>query len=198
MAEQPTAAEVARAVADVLDRHGLGYAIGGAIALGFYAAPRATIDVDINIFVPPADGLSVALRALSDAGFAPHEDEATLHARANAEGQFRGTISGLRVDVFVPAIAYYAELADRRRQVVLLGRPAWILGPEDLVVLKLMFFRRKDLADVEALLRDQGVSVDRARCGGAELTGDHPRWPRTRRVSSRRRSAYAGQPMRQA
>jgi hypothetical protein len=173
MAEQPTAAEVARAVADVLDRHGLGYAIVGAIALGFYAAPRATIDVDINIFVPPADGLSVALRALSDAGFVAHEDDATLHARANAEGQFRGTISGLRVDVFVPAIAYYAELADRRRQVVLLGRPAWILGPEDLVVLKLMFFRRKDLADVEALLRDQGVSVDRTfiRAKLIELVG---------------------------
>jgi hypothetical protein len=55
-----------------------------------------------------------------------------------------------------------------------------------------MFFRRKDLADVEALLRDQGVSVDRtfiraklielvgharvdrARCGCTELTGDQP------------------------
>ncbi len=38
----------------------------------------------------------------------------------------------------------------------------WILGPEDLVVLKLMFFRRKDLADVEAVLRDQRGSLDRS------------------------------------
>jgi hypothetical protein len=173
MAEQPTAAEVARAVADRLDHHGLAYAIGGAIALGFYAVPRATVDVDINIFVPPADGLSAALSALTEAGFVPNEGDAALHARANAEGQFRGSIGGLRVDVFVPAIAYYAELADRRRQVVLLGRPAWVLGPEDLVVLKLMFFRRKDLADVEALLRDQGVSVDRTfiRAKLIELVG---------------------------
>jgi hypothetical protein len=28
-------------------------------------------------------------------------------------------------------------------------------------VLKMMFFRRKDLADVEAVLRDQGTSLDR-------------------------------------
>jgi len=64
--------------------------------------------------------------------------------------------------VFVPAIPYYAELATRRRQVPLLGQSTWILGPEDLVVLKMMFFRRKDLADVEAVLRDQGGSFDRA------------------------------------
>jgi hypothetical protein len=159
--EPQTAAEVARAVADVLDRHGMPYAIGGAIALGFYAVPRATVDVDINVFVSPTDQLSNALAALAEAGFVAHEDEPALRARAIAEGQFQGSICGLRIDVFVPAIPYYAELAARRRQVTLLGRPLWVLSPEDLVVLKLMFFRRKDLADVEAILRDQGGSIDR-------------------------------------
>jgi predicted nucleotidyltransferase len=161
MAEGATAAEVARAVADALERHGLPYALGGAIALGFYAAPRATVDVDVNVFVPPADELPRALAALADAGFTPDEDERRLQARANAEGQFRGSIGGMRVDVFVPAIAYYAQLASRRREVTLLGRRLWIVGPEDLVVLKMMFFRRKDLADVEAILRDQQSSLDR-------------------------------------
>jgi hypothetical protein len=161
MAEQPTAAEVARAVGDALERHGLPYAIGGAIALGFYAVPRATVDVDINIFVSPVEDLSAALAALAETGFVADENEAALHARANSEGQFRGTVAGLRVDVFVPAIAYYAEIGARRQQVILLGRPAWIVGPEDLVVLKMMFFRRKDLADVEAVLRDRGKSFDR-------------------------------------
>ena len=148
-------------IADALDRHGLPYAIGGAIALGFYAVPRATVDVDVNIFVPPADQLARALTALADAGFVADEEESQLRVRANSEGQFRGAISGLRVDVFVPAIAYYAQLATRRRQVTLLGKPLWILSPEDLVVLKMMFFRRKDLADVEAVLRDQAPSLDR-------------------------------------
>jgi predicted nucleotidyltransferase len=161
MAEGATAAEVARAVADALERHGLPYALGGAIALGFYAAPRATVDVDVNVFVPPADELPRALAALADAGFTPDEDERRLQVRANAEGQFRGSIGGMRVDVFVPAIAYYAQLASRRREVTLLGRRLWIVGPEDLVVLKMMFFRRKDLADVEAILRDQQSSLDR-------------------------------------
>lgn len=173
MAEQATAAEVARAVADVLDRHGLPYAIGGAIALGFYAVPRATVDVDVNIFVDPADRLPAALAALGEAGFVADEPEAELRARAKSEGQFRGRVSGLRVDVFVPAIPYYGDLAARRRQVTLLGRPVWILSPEDLVVLKLMFFRRKDLADAEAILRDQGAALDRhfVRATLTELLG---------------------------
>ena len=44
MVEPQTAAELARLLADVLERHGLPYAIGGAIALGFYAPPRARAD----------------------------------------------------------------------------------------------------------------------------------------------------------
>lgn len=171
--ETPTAAEVARALADVLERHGLPYAIGGAIALGFYAPPRATVDVDVNVFVAPITDLERALDALRDAGFSPSEDDDRLRRRAREEGQFRGTAAGLRVDVFVPAIDYYADLANRRRQVALLGRPLWILAAEDLAVLKLMFFRRKDLADVEALLRELGPSIDRrfVRAKLIELVG---------------------------
>lgn len=163
MTERWTAADVARVVADVLDRHGLPYAIGGAIALGFYAPPRATVDVDVNVFVSPTDELDDLLAALTDAGFVPDGDQGRLRQSAVEEGQFRGAIEGLRVDVFVPAIPFYGLMQGRRREVVLLGRPLWILGPEDLAVLKLMFFRRKDLADVEAIFRDQGASLDRDR-----------------------------------
>jgi hypothetical protein len=161
MTDLPTAADIARRVADVLERRGLPYAIGGAIALGFYAAPRATIDVDVNIFVPPAERLHEILAALAEVGFSPHDDPAVLERNAISEGQFRGTVEGLRLDVFVPAIPYYAELMNRRREASLLGRPIWILDAADLVVLKMMFFRRKDLADVESILRNLGPDLDR-------------------------------------
>lgn len=171
MAEPATAAEVARSVADALERHDLPYAIGGAIALGFYAPPRATVDV--NVFVSPDEGIDPLLAALEEEGFAPMDPPETLKRLAREEGQFRGTIKGLRVDVFVPAIPFYAQLEDRRREVVLFRRPMWILSAEDLSILKLMFFRRKDLADVEAILRDQRSSFDReyVRATIADLVG---------------------------
>lgn len=166
-----TAPEVARSLADVLEREALPYAIGGALALGFYALPRATADVDINVFVPPAaiDRVFGVLRL----GGVRVEDEAQARQQAGAEGQFRGYVGHMRVDIFVPAFVFYASLAQRRRQVSLLGRPAWILGPEDLVILKMMFFRRKDLADVEAILGEQS-SLDRSyvRRTLTELVGD--------------------------
>ena len=61
MAEMQTAPEIARAIADALDKRRIGYAIGGAIALGYYAVSRATVDVDVNVFVPPAMGIDDAL-----------------------------------------------------------------------------------------------------------------------------------------
>lgn len=160
MDEPATAVDIARRLADALEAAGLPYAIGGALALGYYAVPRATVDVDINIFVPPATDLPSALQALQGAGFTPDGAVAAIQRQATTDGQFRGYIHGLRVDVFVPTIDYYAELQQRRRQVPLSGRSAWVLGPEDIAVLKLMFYRRKDLADVESLLREQSGSLD--------------------------------------
>lgn len=161
MSETPTAVDVALAVADALDRHGIPYAIGGALALGFYAPPRATVDVDVNAFVAVEPGIDDVMEALGEAGFSAEGSIQTIRETAAESGQFRGWMHGVRVDVFVPAIPYYRELEATRRQVALLGRTIWILGPEDLAVLKLMFFRRKDLADVEALLRNQ-PALDRA------------------------------------
>ncbi|MGH7900002.1 MAG: hypothetical protein ACREQQ_18750 [Candidatus Binatia bacterium] len=162
MADIPNAADLAREIADALEADGISYAIGGAIALGFYTAPRATRDVDVNVFVPPAKGLGGLLDSLGRLGFEAAATPEALRRSTLEEGQFQGSIRGMRVDVFVPALDYYGTLETRRRRVSLLGRPLWILAPEDLVVLKMVFFRRKDLADVEAELTDQKPELDRA------------------------------------
>jgi hypothetical protein len=159
MTDALTAVDIARRLADVLERHSIRYAIGGALALAYYAPPRATIDVDINVFVPPRDGMDRLLNILAEAGFAA-DNPADAAASAADDGQFRGRVAGIRVDVFVPAIQFYEDLAAHTRRVPLLDRPIEILGPEDLLTLKMMFFRRKDLADVEAVLRGPAETVD--------------------------------------
>jgi hypothetical protein len=158
-----TAAQVARAIADALERRKVPYAIGGAIALAFYAPPRATVDVDVNIFVSGERGLTKALEVLNACGFVAEAEPATLLRQAREEGQFRGRVEGIRVDVFVSTVPFYKDLRRRVRGAVLLGRPLKILAAEDLIVLKLIFFRRKDLADAEAVLRDQGPAIDRKK-----------------------------------
>lgn len=42
------------------------YAIGGAIALGFYTPPRATVDVDVNAFVALVADLDSCLEPMTN------------------------------------------------------------------------------------------------------------------------------------
>ena len=49
----PSASDVARDLAVALDARGQEYALGGAIALGFWGEPRGTLDVDVTLFLPP-------------------------------------------------------------------------------------------------------------------------------------------------
>jgi hypothetical protein len=47
---------------DVFGRDGIGYAIGGALALAEYAEPRATADIDVTVrTLPSSAGIVVAL-----------------------------------------------------------------------------------------------------------------------------------------
>jgi len=68
----------------------------------------------------------------------------------------------VRVDVFVPSIPFYAEAERRRVQTQIAGRTTWVHSAEVLAVFKLLFFRPKDLLDVERMLQIQAAAFDRA------------------------------------
>jgi hypothetical protein len=42
-----------------LERRDIPHAFGGAIAVDYYRVPRATIDIDLNVFVPSEDHMRV-------------------------------------------------------------------------------------------------------------------------------------------
>jgi hypothetical protein len=67
---------------------------------------------------------------------------------------------GRRLDVFLPIAAIYAAARLRRKKMPVGDRQVMVWDAETLCVFKMMFFRRKDLADVEAILRTQGDDLD--------------------------------------
>ena len=152
------AADAGLRIAAGLERAGLPYALGGALALGAHGVPRGTLDVDVNLFVPEArlpEG-TACLRALGI-----EVDEAAARARARIDGMFVGTWAGIRIDVFVPSIPFSDEAERTRVRLTDPGRTSvWFLSAEALAVFKLLFFRRKDLADLERLLAVQGPALD--------------------------------------
>lgn len=98
-------------IAAALERHGVSYALGGALAYGQYGIPRATNDVDVNVFVDPPS-LAPVVAALRSLGIDVDEDAA--RTQAEAEGLFIVWFADLRVDVFTPSIAFAWE-AERTR-----------------------------------------------------------------------------------
>lgn len=142
-----------------LESAGIPYAIGGAIAYGFWGVPRGTRDLDINLFVA-ADAGGPAIATLLGAGL---EIDAAEALRSGAErGDARGAYDGVPIDLFFVSIPLHESAARRTTQVPLLGSTIRILSAEDLTLFKLLFFRGKDIVDVERLVAVQGTRLDRA------------------------------------
>ena len=152
------AATVARQLAEQLELRHQEYAVGGAIALGYWGTPRGTVDVDLTVYLP-ADKPSDCTWLLQDIGCELSAAEAVQSLREN--GFCRVSYAGMRVDVFLPTVPFYEAARVRRKPAALAGQPVMIWDAESLTVFKMMFFRRKDLADVEQILRAQGASLDR-------------------------------------
>lgn len=146
-----------RTVARALRAAGIPYAFGGAIALGYYAQPRATYDIDVNIFLPESDGRRV-LTVLGDAGV-PNDME-YVTPLIERDGQVRLVWGDIPLDLFFATVPFLDTCATRTRDVVFEGEQIAILSAEDLAVCKVLFNRPKDWADLRDMLRIQLDAMD--------------------------------------
>jgi predicted nucleotidyltransferase len=150
--------QLAAKLAKSLEERQIEYAIGGALALGYWISPRATLDVDLTLFLPH-DQPSRCLQVLSEIGC--QFDSVAASASLLEHGFCRISSDEVTVDVFVPINDFYQVAQQRRRRVVMANQDVWIWDAATLAVFKLMFFRRKDIADLEMILRSQGRQLDR-------------------------------------
>ena len=170
----PTLAERVVALDGALEA--VPHAFGGALALAYYAEPRATVDIDINVFVPAErfDEVAAPLRAL---GVTIDEDVAALVAR---DGQVRVWWDATPVDLFFAYDAFHDVAARARRTVPFADGEIPILAAEHLVVCKVVFNRAKDWVDIDAML-ELGHALDTAEVlrWVARIAGDEdPRYER--------------------
>jgi predicted nucleotidyltransferase len=156
--QKPEPAELAVLVARQLEDAGVPYAIGGAIAYGYWGNPRGTRDLDVNIFVS-ADRAGPALDTLLRMGI--RLDPERVLATAQERGDARVFYEDVPIDLFFISIPLHESAAERTVPVTLLGQTIRVLSAEDLAVLKLLFFRGKDVVDIERIVAIQGVKLDR-------------------------------------
>ena len=135
------------AIHEALDAVKVPHAIGGALALAYYAEPRATIDVDVNVFVPTERWPQVR-DALSPLGVDVGVDAAAL----DRDGQARLWWDRNPVDLFFSYDPFHDEMRRAARRVPFAEATIPILSPEHLAVCKAIFDRPKDWLDIEQIL----------------------------------------------
>jgi hypothetical protein len=157
MTGRTDAGEAGRAIADALRAANLPHALGGALALGVAGVPRGTKDVDVNVFV----GLDEVPRVISTlASLGIVLDAPAALRRAERDGMFVGTWDGMRIDVFVPSIPFSFEANRTAIEIEVDGWRGRFLSAEAIAVFKLLFFRGKDLVDLERLIGVRGDRLD--------------------------------------
>jgi hypothetical protein len=139
-----------------LDEAALPHAFGGALALAWCTRrPRATSDIDVNIFVP-ASSAGLVLDALPPSVTHGRRDA----LRLERDGQARLHWDSTPVDVFLNTTDFHEAVMSRATFEPFGGEMVPFLACADLAVFKAFFDRRRDWADVEDMLVAGTVDAD--------------------------------------
>ena len=179
----PTLAERVVAIENSLSR--VPHAFGGALALAYYAEPRATIDIDLNLFIP-ADRFGEVADPLHALGAASKDP--ALTAVVMRDGQGRVMWDNTPIDLFFAYDPFHDAAGAARRVVPFADKTINILAPEHLVVCKVVFNRPRDWVDIDAMLAD-GTEIELPEVFRwvVRLLGDEdPRFNRVVSVLTRR------------
>jgi hypothetical protein len=144
-------------ITSFLDRARVPYMLIGGLAIAMWGEPRATLDVDLSVWVDP-DGFDDAVRAIC-AHFSSLPD-ALLFAR-RARVLPIATADGVRADIVFASLPLEREFIDRACKKVVEGSEVRVASVEDLIYMKLISERAKDVDDARRLIRRFRGTIDR-------------------------------------
>lgn len=139
----------------LLNDLGIEWAVAGGVAANLYRDDaRATGDMDIMLVAAVADMAHVADEFRRNGWAITHRPSDQWLVRA-AHPEFG------RIDLIAAETEYQRVAIRRAKEATIDGDACKVLAAEDVIVLKMIANRYKDLADVESIL-EAGVTLDRA------------------------------------
>jgi hypothetical protein len=164
------AAKTLADLAPVLESLGLRWYLFGAQAAIHYGSPRATADVDVTVELAARTYVEL-LRALESAGIAPRLELDDAFVERARVLPLVHTATGMGVDVVLAGPGPEDAFLARARQASFEGVEVRIASPTDIVVMKILAGRPKDLDDVAGILRARPPDLDPGEARGllAEL-----------------------------
>jgi hypothetical protein len=127
---------------------GIPHAFGGAMALAAYVEPRGTDDLDLGVFT----GSDEAEHLVSVLGSLGMDTEVDLEVIKSGDWG-RLYWDETPVDFFFSYTPMHFEMQERVRQLSVSGSEVPVLGPEDVIGLKVVFNRPKDWVDIDNILQ---------------------------------------------
>jgi len=137
-----------------------GLVIGG-VAASVLGRPRVTKDVDLLILLPE-NAWDAFLAAGKRHGFEPRVPDALALARELRMLLLRHTPSGVDIDISVGSLLFEEEALARGQHRKVGGVLLLLPTPEDLIIMKAVAHRDRDLSDIEGVL-DTNPKLDKKR-----------------------------------
>jgi hypothetical protein len=165
-------------VAQLLEKLGVAYEIGGSLASSLHGVPRSTLDADIVADLTPQTALAFT-RELGDEYY--QNAEAIVRAvREKRSFNIIHLATMLKIDVFALKDSAFsrAEFARRVRTPFpnATGPLVWVSSPEDIILHKLCWYEAGD----KAAQRQYADAVGVLRVASAKLDAAHlARWAET-------------------
>lgn len=145
-------------VAALLDATGTPYMIIGGLANIVWGEPRATLDIDVTVWVEdwhiPAfvERLRERFALLVDQPLAFVAETRVLPVESH----------GVRVDFIFGQLPFEQDAIARAKTLLLAGCSVRVCTPEDLILMKIVSDRERDVADAAALVRRRLSDLDLA------------------------------------
>ena len=135
--------------------------IVGGIAVSLLSYPRYTVDLDA-VFLLAFDELPHLLKEAAKLGIEPRVADPTGFARKNRVLLLRHKASGTDIDLSLGILPFEVEMVERSKVVDFGAIQLRLPTPEDLIIMKAVAHRQKDLADIQAIAASH-PNLDRAR-----------------------------------
>lgn len=133
------------------------YVIIGGVAVGVLGEPRTTGDVDVDILLDK-DNISQFLNKATNAGF--KIDRQRCIETAKLTSVFQINYREFHIDFIIASIDLEREVFKRKKGIKLFGLKVYLPTPEDLILLKIIPGRPKDLIDAEGIVNRHKGKLD--------------------------------------
>jgi hypothetical protein len=126
-----------------------GVIIGG-IAASLLGQPRLTADLDAVILLSIKD-LPELIEVAAQDGIVGRIADAEAFAAKNRVLLLQHQSSGIKIDISLGILPFEAEMIDRGQEILVSNILLRLPTPEDLIIMKAVAHRPKDMADIQAI-----------------------------------------------